>query len=173
MNSDNTVSNPKNAVSVTDKTNYKTTIIIDKQRSFLQRLFPTNLHRMLNKSDLKQAGTELEFREKAFKMAKESQLQSIKEIYNDFLVRGKGDIRKERTVFFVQKLQELEMEIGKINDSFTVLIQEQQTKLDEINVPLLKQFAEKQIEKSMERFFDTVNKLMGDFQNILNEEIST
>jgi len=171
MNSDNTVADPKNAVSVTDKTNHKTTIIIDKHRSFLQRLFPTNLQRMLNKSDLTQAATELESREKAFKVAKEAQLHSIKDMYNDFLVRGKGDIRKERTVFFVQKLQELEVEIGKINDSFTLLIQEQQVKIDEIKVPLLKQFAEKQIEKSMERFFDTVNKLMADFQNILNEEI--
>ena len=171
MNSDITVADPKNAVNVTAKTDYNTRIIIDKNRAFLQRLFPTKLQRVLNKSELIQTKKELEFREKALKIAKESQLQSIQEIYNDFLVRGKGDIRGDRVVFFARKLQELEAEISGINDSFSAFIQEQQAKLDKISVPLLKQHAEKRIEKSMERFFDTVDKLMADFQNILNEEV--
>ena len=171
MNSDITVADPKNAIKVTAENDYNTTIIIDKRRAFLQRLFPTKLQQALNKSELIQTKKELEFREKALKIAKESQLQSIQEIYNDFLVRGKGDIRGDRVVFFARKLQELEVEISDINDSFSVFIQEQQAKLDKISVPLLKQHAEKRIEKSMERFFDTVDKLMTDFQNILDEEV--
>ena len=171
MNSDITVADPKNAIKVTAENDYNTTIIIDKRRAFLQRLFPTKLQQALNKSELIQTKKELEFREKALKIAKESQLQSIQEIYNDFLVRGKGDIRGDRVVFFARKLQELEVEISDINDSFSAFIQEQQAKLDKISVPLLKQHAEKRIEKSMERFFDTVDKLMTDFQNILDEEV--
>jgi hemoglobin-like flavoprotein len=171
MNSDITVADPRNAIKVTAENAYNTTIIIDKHRAFLQRLFPTKLQQALNKSELIQARTELEFREKALKIAKESQLQSIQEIFNDFLIKGKSDIRGDRVVFFARKLQELEAEISGINDSFSAFIQEQQAKLDKISVPLLKQHAEKRIEKSMERFFDTVDKLMADFQNILNEEV--
>jgi len=62
MNSDITVADPKNAVNITAKTDYNTTIIIDKHRAFLQRLFPTKLQEALNKSELIQAKTELEFR---------------------------------------------------------------------------------------------------------------
>ena len=100
MSSDITVADPKNAIKVTAENDYNTTIIIDKRRRFLQSLFPTKLQQAFNKSELLQAKTELEFREKALKMAKESQLQAIKETYNDFLVRGKGDTRGDRVVFF-------------------------------------------------------------------------
>lgn len=171
MNSDITVADPKNAVNVTAKTDYNTTIIIDKHRSFLQRLFPTNLQQALNKSELIQAGTELEFREKALKIAKESQLQSIKEIYNDFLVTGKGAIRKDRTVFFAKQLQELEVEINKITSMFYQLIEEQYAKMNKISIPFLKEIEEKRIEESAGRFNDTVATLMLDFKNILNEEV--
>ena len=171
MNSDITVADPKNAVNVTAKTDYNTTIIIDKHRAFLQRLFPTKLQQALNNSELIQAKTELEFREKALKIAKESQLQSIKEIYNDFLVTGKGTIRKDRTVFFAKQLQELEVAISKITSMFYQLIEEQHANMDKISIPFLKEMEEKRIVESTGRFNDTVAKLMADFQNILNEEV--
>ncbi len=171
MNSDITVADPKNAVNITAKTDYNTTIIIDKHRAFLQRLFPTKLQQALNKSELIQAKTELEFREKALKIAKESQLQSIKETYNDFLVTSKGTIRKDRTVFFAKQLQELEVEINKITSMFYQLIEDQCANLDRISIPFLKEMEEKRIEESAGRFRDTVDKLMLDFKNILNEEV--
>ena len=171
MDSNETITNAQNPVIITDKTNSNITNFIDKNRSFLQHIFPSNLQKILNLSDLTQAKTELEFREKALKMAKESQLHSIKEVYNDFLIRGKGEIRKDRAVFFSQKLEEMEVEIDAITDLFIEVIQKRYLKLDKISVLLLKQFTEKQIEKSIEGFYNSINKLRGDFQNILNEEI--
>lgn len=171
MNSDIIVADPKNAIKVTAENDYNTTYIIEKRRSFLQVLFPTKLQRALNKSELLQAKTELEFREKALKMAKESQLQTIKEIFNDFLVANKGTIRKDRAVFFAKQLQELEMEINKITSIFYQDIEEQYANLDRISIPFLKEMEEKRIEESAGRFKDTVDKLMLDFKNILNEEV--
>ena len=171
MNSDITVADPKNAVNITAKTDYNTTIIIDKHRAFLQRLFPTKLQQALNESELIQAKTELEFRENALKIAKKSQIQSIKETYNDFLVTGKGTIRKDRTVFFAKQLQELEVEINKITSMFYQLIEDQYANLDRISIPFLKEMEEKRIEESAGRFRDTVDKLMLDFKNILNEDV--
>jgi len=171
MNSDTSVADPKNAVQVTAENDYNTTIIIDKHRAFLQRLFPTKLHQALNKSELILAKTELEFREKALKIAKESQFQSIKETYTEFLVTSKGKIRKDRTVFFAKQLQELEVEINKITSIFYQLIEDQYAKLDNIKIPFLKEMEDRRIEESAVRFNDTVAKLMLDFKNILNEEI--
>ena len=171
MNSDTTVADPKNAVQVTAENDYNTTIIIDKHRAFLQRLFPGKLQQALNNSELIQAKTELEFREKALKISKESRLQSIKETYNNFLVISKGTIRKDRAIFLSKQLQELEVEINKITSMFYALIEEQYAKLDRISIPFLKEMEEKRIEESAGRFRDTVAKLMLDFKNILNEEV--
>ena len=171
MNSDTSVADPKNAVQVTAENDYNTTIIIDKHRAFLQRLFPGKLQQALNNSELIQAKTELEFREKALKISKESRLQSIKETYNDFLVISKGTIRKDRAIFLSRQLQELEAEINEITSKFYKLIEEQYAKLDRISIPFLKEMEEKRIEESAGRFNDTVAKLMLDFKNILNEEV--
>ena len=139
MNSNIIVADPKNAVNVIAKTDYNTTIILDKHRAFLQRLFPTKLQEAFNSSELRQAKTELEFREKALKIAKESQLQSIKETYNDSLVTSKGTIRKDRTVFFVKQFHELEVEINKITSMFYQLIEDQFANLGRISIPFLKE----------------------------------
>ena len=146
MNSDITVADPKNAIKVTAENDYNTTIIIDKHRAFLQRLFPTKLQQALKNSELIQAKTELEFREKALKIAKESQLQAIKETYNDFLVTGKGAIRKDRSVFFAKQFHELEVEINKITSMFYQLIEEQHANMNKISIPFLKEMEKKRIE---------------------------
>lgn len=134
MNSDITIADPK----VTAKNDYNTTVIIDKHRAFLQRMFPGKLQQALNNSELIQAKTELEFREKALKISKESRLQSIKETYNNFLVISKGTIRKDRAIFLSRQLQELEVEINEITSIFYQLIEDQYAKLDKISIPFLK-----------------------------------
>lgn len=171
MKSDITIKDPKKAGSIVAKTDDNTTIIIDKRRAFLQRLFPTKLQQALNNSELIQAKTELEFREKALKIAKESQLHAIKETYNNFLVIGKTTIRKDRAVFFAEQLHELEVEINKINNKSYQGIEEQYAKLDRISRPFLRELEEKRIEESAGRFKDTIDKLLSDFINILDEEV--
>jgi len=84
---------------------------------------------------------------------------------------GKGTIRKDRTVFFAKQLQELEVEINKITSMFYQLIEDQYANLDRISIPFLKEMEEKRIEESAGRFRDTVDKLMLDFKNILNEKV--
>jgi len=146
-------------------------VSIEKHRTLLRHLFPSKLQRAINESDLMQSKTELEYREKALKMLKESQLQAIQEKYNQFLQTGKTIIRKDSGIFFAEQLNIFEKAIDKICEVSYQRIEEQYDNLNNIRVPFLKTLAEKRLEENSVQFHETIEKLMFSFRHILDEGV--
>ena len=167
--SQKTQKNP--VISTSDEINASRPAALVKHRSILQRLFPTKFQKIVIESDLIQAKTELEYREKALKMLKNAQLQAIQEKYNEFLKTGKSIIRSHSGLFFANKLSEFEDEMNTICNNFYQLIENQYDKLNDIKRPYLKGIAEERIEESAIRFKESINKIMTDFIHILDEGV--
>ena len=142
-----------------------------QNRSFLSKLFPTKLDAILKESELRQAKTESEFREKALQIVKRAQLQSIREMYNQYLIKGKGDLRQDRTRFFAEQSETLEREINKITNAFYTEIQRQHEAMEKLSLPFLREKEEARIMASVDRYLEAVDKLMSDFNNILFEDV--
>jgi hypothetical protein len=145
--------------------------LIQKHRQILQRLFPTKMQKAIVDSDLAQAKTELEYRERALKMLKEAQLQAIEEKYNEYLKTGKAIIRSDSGLFFANKQSAFVDEINKICDNFYQLVERQYNKLQNLNIPFLKEIEEQRIKECAMQFKESVDKLMADFVHILDEKI--
>ena len=167
--SQKTQKNP--VISTSDEINASRPAALVKHRSILQRLFPTKFQKIVIESDLIQAKTELEYREKALKMLKNAQLQAIQEKYNEFLKTGKSIIRSDSGLFFANKLSEFEDEMNTICNNFYQLIENQYDKLNDNKRPNLKGIAEERIEESAIRFKESINKIMTDFIHILDEGV--
>ena len=158
-------------ISTSDEINASRPAALVKHRSILHRLFPTKFQKAIIESDLIQAKTELEYREKALRMLKDAQIQAIQEKYNEFLKTGKSIIRSDSGLFFANKLSEFEGEMNTICNNFYQVIENQYDKLKDIKIPYLKVIAEDRIEESAIRFKESVNKIMADFIHILDEGV--
>lgn len=145
--------------------------LIQKHRHILQRLFPTKMQKAIVDSDLTQAKTELEFREKALKILKEAQIQAIEEKYNEYLKTGKAIIRSDSGLFFANKQSAFVVGINKICDNFYQAVERQYDKLQNLKIPYLREIEEQRIEECAMQFKQSVDKLMADFVHILDEKI--
>jgi len=145
--------------------------LIQKHRQILQRLFPTKMQKAIVDSDLAQAKTELEYRERALKMLKEAQLQAIEEKYNEYLKTGKAIIRSDSGLFFADKQVDFDDGINKICDRFYSAVERQYDKLQNLKIPYLRELEEQRIEECVKQFQETMKKLTTDFAHILDEKI--
>ena len=112
METETSTIDPGKMVQCVDRSSSAARELIERNATFLDRLFKGDLYRILEDSRIKQARTELDFRERALRIAKETQLQALQETYNQFLVKGKGKFRRDRAEFFAEQALILEKEIA-------------------------------------------------------------
>lgn len=101
----------------------------------------------------------------------DAQIQVIQEMYNEFLIKGKAELRKDRAEFFQEQMNDLITAINEKSRDFLKKIESEYEHLKEISVPFLREKQEKFIEKNVERYYETLNHLQDNFRNILNEEV--
>ncbi len=146
-------------------------VLVTKNQSFLKRLFPSKLYRDSAEHELRLADTEFEFREKALKVAREAQLQSIQEMFNDYLVKGKTQIRRGRAEFVLDQKIRLERTMMKATDDFNDKVTVAYEKADKISIPELKKKNIELIHDTIESYHALILELQAQFQSILSEGV--
>lgn len=143
----------------------------DRERTLWQKMFPDRQQRQIDMAKYKTVKARYEFQRKAIEIAHEAQLQGIQEMYNDFLVKGKAKIRKERSEFFQQQFEHLMTTLSYKSQEFSERMNTAFQQLEKLNHDFLKKHQEELIERIIEGYYETVGKLIQNFQNILDEEI--
>ena len=137
----------------------------------LNSLFPGKHTRAIALHELQMAKTEFDFRQRALKCARDAQLQAIQDMYNDYMVRGKANIRRERAEFFLNQFNALQESIQKTSESFEKETQRVWAESENISLPLLKSKKQQLLEQTIQDFYNVVDRLKKDFENILNENV--
>jgi len=145
--------------------------IIRRHDSFLRTLFPGTLQRKAAEHELTLAQTEFEFRERALKIAREVQIQTIEEMYNDYLVKGKTGIRADRARFVLSQKIMLEQNLMLGTEDFNAKVMEAYARADKIQLAELKEKKLQLINATIESYHDLALQLQQHFQNILNEGV--
>jgi biotin carboxylase len=73
---------------------------LDRERTLWQKVFPDKQRRYIELAKRKAVRSHYEHQHQVLQIAHEARLQEIKEIYNDFLVKGKTKFAKNRPSFF-------------------------------------------------------------------------
>ncbi len=145
--------------------------IIKRHNSFLETLFPSRLQRKSAEHELALAQTEFEFRERALKIAREVQIQTIEEMYNDYLVKGKTGIRADRAKFVLSQKIMLEQNLMLATEDFNANVMEAYAHADKVPIPELKEKNMQLIYATIDSYHDLALQLQQHFQNILNEGV--
>lgn len=151
---------------------FHTNSLIQRHRTFLQRLFPSQLQQTVDLFELSQARTELEFRDKTLNMVKTAQLQCISETFNDFLEKSKAQSRRDRAEFILRQRNRLQDTVNYECEKFTQNIARELERVDRISIPVLKNREQDRVFAMIDSFHRTVEILIKDFENILREKIS-
>ncbi len=143
----------------------------DRERTLLQRYFPDRQQRQIEMARHKTVKARYEFLMKAMQIDHQAQLQGIQEMYNDFLIKGKAQIRKDRDEFFQNQLEILMSSLTRKSQEFSERLSTAYQELERIKIPILRERQEQLLLKVSEGYYATAERLMTNFRNILNEEI--
>jgi hypothetical protein len=143
----------------------------ERQRTLLQRFFPDRQQRYIETAKRKAIKAHYEFQTEAIQVANEAQLQRIREMYNDFLIKGKAKIRKDRSEFFQQQIENLMTNLSYKSREFIEHVNAEYQQLEKLPVDFMKERQARLIQNIVEGYYETVEKLIRNFQCILDEEI--
>lgn len=143
----------------------------DRERTPWQKLFPTRQQRQIELAKYKTVKERYEYQIRAVQIAHQAQLQAIQEMYNDFLVKGKAKIRKDRSEFFQHQHEQLMRVLAQKSQEFTAQLAANYKQVEGIDVEKLRERQEALIDTIAESYYTTVGKLIYNFQRILDEEI--
>ncbi len=112
-----------------------------------------------------------EYRRRALAMTLDSRLQTIEESCNHVLITGKTYLRQQRSRFFAKELMLLKQNMDEIADEFSITMDQRLKQADKYNNEVIRQREKQRLEKSVISFLDTLDQLVDDFINIVNESV--
>lgn len=145
--------------------------VINARTSFLQQFIPDPRKRTVIMEELKAVKDEFEFRRRVLSMTRETQIQALQEVCNQYLVKGKSAIRADTGSFLLAKAAELEAEVNRIFDEFTSDIEKRWKKAEAIQIPQIKKTRLEQLEKDYTRFAKLQEELLNKFLHIVSEGV--
>jgi len=145
--------------------------VMEKRQGFLQRFFPDAGTRAAVEGELALVKDEFEFRRRALQKVRGTQIQSLTEHCNQYLVREKADIRSSTAAFLMAKKLELENNLDSIFEEFLTQMEVKMAQAEAIQNPRLKEVRQAQLEKSLADFADLQNCLVDQFQKIISEGV--
>lgn len=145
--------------------------LISRKRSLLEKWFPSETDRQIAAGELDLVKTEFEFRNKALKLIRETQVQSLREIYNAYLKEGKAGTRARLAESLGQKRVLLEERINELSERFATTIDDATAKAQNIQNPKMRQASLDRIDESITGYHDMVSKLVKEFENIASESL--
>ncbi|MCC3450318.1 MAG: hypothetical protein JGK04_22950 [Microcoleus sp. PH2017_39_LGB_O_B] len=158
-------------VRLTDQAQVAIDSVMAKREGFLQRFFPDAATRAVIRGELALIKDEFEFRKRALEKVRETQIQSLTEHCNQYLVREKAAIRSATAAFLLEKKLELDNNLSSLFEEFIARMEVQMAQVETIQNPTLKRGRQSQLEKTIEDFFDLQNRLVDDFQKIISEGV--
>ncbi len=112
-----------------------------------------------------------EHRRKAIAMALESRLHSIREACNHALVMGKTELREQRMAHYAEAMQRLDQRMNKLADDFLQEADQRFERLQRYSNEGIRQREKERLEKSVENFLTTIDRMMAEFNSIVTEHI--
>ncbi len=144
-----------------------------REVGLIERLFPGKMQRLVKETQLLNAKTELEFRHKLLELHVEFNLAALNEKYETYLKVIKVEFRQQFIAFVTQRQQQLRREIDERRKDYLGDDTERWNFYQEHqNLPSAQLYWNSIQEETM-NYFTWLNRLLNDFQNIIDEKIKS
>ena len=142
---------------------------IQKREGVLARFFPDAGQRAAAAGELRLIETEYQFRKEALEIARRTQVESLKETCNQYLIGQKAEIRQQVAAFLLDKTYELQERLDQTNDKFIESMEIKMKKAESIEREILRRVRMDQLEQDWLEFADLQTDLANRFRRIISE----
>ncbi len=112
-----------------------------------------------------------DYRREAIAMALEMRLQSFREACNQVLIDGKTRLRQQRLEYFTRTYAEVEKHVDRLTEDFLNDLDKRFERISRFKTESVRVREQQRLERRMDDYLDTFEKLMANFAGILSEQI--
>lgn len=146
---------------------------VSRRRSFLHKLFPTKLDKVLSDSQLNMARNECELNECLLKLATDLKLEAAREVGDAWVKSLKVDVRQRFIAFITERHAALQLTIEQRRVEFGAHTRQRYQTLETYkDMPALAARYEKAINDDIEHYLDWLDQLLGRFRDIAQERVA-
>lgn len=158
----------RNATEIDDRTKD----LLMKNRSLVQRLFPSKMDSMVMEMQRNTIKHAMEFRLHLYQMSTQFRLEALREKYNAALMSIRGYYREQVSEFMMNKLAELHRKVDMRQREFLELAKSKmEYARDMQGYPTLQRRYLENIEKEAKGFMTFLQRQIESFENIIDEQI--
>ncbi|HRQ65970.1 MAG TPA: hypothetical protein PKZ76_14100 [Xanthomonadaceae bacterium] len=139
--------------------------------TWLARLLPDRIGREVKEHELAELQAGFDYRRRALQMAIETKLQAVEEMCNHVLVTGKSEVRRRRQEVFAEQRLMLQQSLDKLADRFGADMERRFEAVANIRSEVLRCHEERRLERAVEEFHGTLDRLAEDFVAIIREGV--
>lgn len=143
--------------------------MVRRNGGLMSRLFPDQIQREAARHRLTVAQSEYEFKETALRVLRDTQLQAMREMCKDQLIKWEMPRKRELTEFVMEQKIQLEHRLMALNDEINDRIMHAYEKAEKIPIPALQERAVEQVYATIDSYHEMAGRLQKQFQDIINE----
>ncbi len=163
---------PEEATRRGDDSEQQVITAMERYKNPKSKIFFNRKERILVQEELvTELALGFEHRRKAIGMALETRLHSIREACNHVLVTGKTHLRQQRLEYFAEVLRKVELRMNTLADEFLQDADQRFENLQNYKSEEIRSREKERLEKSVNDFLSTLDLLMEEFTNIINEHV--
>lgn len=150
----------------------KTKLLMEENKPLLRKIFPTKMDRVIAEMEQNIVKEALQFRLNLYKLNTQFMLEGMREKYDAALKMIKAEYRSQVAAFMMSKLEELSKDVQMRQYTFIGMIREKSQFMKTMSdIPLTAERYAVQIEREQDRYFNFLEQLVVNFENIINEEL--
>jgi hypothetical protein len=131
----------------------------------LARMFPSKEQRAMAEGRLRMIETECEFMQKALVLSRETQIASLKETCEHYLIRQKVEVRQQIATHILSELQKLQDNLDRISDEFMRSMEHKIKQAESIENELIKNVRHGQLKSDLIEFANLQQSLVERFRH--------
>jgi len=150
----------------------RTMELLQENKPLLRRIFPNKMDKVIAEMERNTIQESLQFRLNLYKLNTQFMLEGMREKYDAALKMIKAEYRSQVASFMMSKLEGLSKDVQNRQYTFIGMIREKNQFLKTLgDIPTTAERYAIQIEREQDRYFNFLEQLVINFENIIREEL--
>lgn len=150
----------------------RTKILLEENKPLLRKIFPSKMDKLIAEMERNTIQEAFQFRLNLYKLNTQFMLEGMREKYDAALKMIKSEYRAQVAAFMMSNLEELSKDVQNRQYSFIQMIREKSLYLKTMgDIPSTAERYKAQIEREQDRYFNFLEQLVINFENIIREEL--
>jgi hypothetical protein len=143
-----------------------------RRKSWLARLFPSALDRVIADAQLRQAKTECDLNERLLALATDMKYESCREVGDAWVKSLKVGVREQFTGFVTERYEAMKNTIEARRVKFGDYMRERYRTLESYgDLPELASGYRGSMDREIEQYFDWLDQLLASFRSVIDEKV--